>query len=225
MIVAGLPAVAAAVAFVFAAQMGRQYARRRRPHALAWFLSLVLFGLASACVALGVSAGWTRPVFATYWIAGALLNVPLLAVGQLQLLDPKRSGLYWALGALFTVAALAATAMADFDTAALRGASAERSIPLGRHVLAGTLAYALARPFSFTFAIVVAGSVWSAFKTRRWAILLIAVGVTVVAASSSAVRVGQGEVFSVLLTVGIAIMYAGFLAASKPPRPAREPVP
>ncbi|MDQ3973580.1 MAG: hypothetical protein M3276_04475 [Actinomycetota bacterium] len=225
MIVAVFPAVAAAIAFAFAAQMGRQYARRRRAHALAWCLALALFGLASACVAVGVSAGWSTPVFAVYWLAGALLTVPLLAVGQLQLMDPKRATLYWSLGAVAAAVALWFTLTADVEVGALRRASAQRGIPLGRQVLGGTTAYALARPFSLTFVVVVAGSVWSAAKTRRWGILLIAAGVTVVAGSSSAVRVGQGQAFSVLLAVGVAMMYGGFLAASRPPRPAREPVP
>ena len=213
-----LPILAALVAFVFAAQLGRQYAARRRPHALAWAAALALFGLASAMVSVGVTAGWSPPVFGIYWIAGALLNVPLLAAGQLMLLDPRRSVLYWTLAGLAAVWSVAFTLLATFDTAVLAAASRAQLIPRGAEALEGQLAYALARPFSYTFAIVVVGSVWSAVRARRWSILFIALGVTLAAASSAFIRVGQGELFSVFLALGVIVMYLGFLAASRAPR-------
>ncbi len=218
--VAVFPALAAAVAWTFAAQLGRQYHARRRPHALAWACALGLFGLASAAVTVGVATGWSPPLFGVYWVAGALLNVPLLAVGQLLLLDPKRSVLYWTLAGLAAVWSVLFTLLADFDATVLAQASQDNGIPLGREALAGETAYALARPFSYTFVIVVGGSIWSAVRSRRWAILLIALGVTIAALSSAFVRVGQGQLFSLLLAAGVVVMYAGFLAAGRAPRAA-----
>lgn len=213
-----LPVLAALVALVFAFELARQYRRRRRPHALAWTLALTLFGIASGMVGLGVSAGWSPAVFGTYWIAGALLNVPLLAVGQLMLLDPRRTVLYWTLAGVFAVWSVAFTLMAGFDAQALAAASAQRAIPLGKNVLGGTAAYRLIGPFNATFLIVVVGSIWSAVRSRRWAVLLIALGTTVAAVGSSAVGAGRDFLFSVFLTAGVSIMYLGFRAASKPPR-------
>lgn len=213
-----LPSFAALVALVFAFELARQYRRRRRPHALAWALALTLFGVASAMVGVGVAAGWSPAVFGTYWIAGALLNVPLLAVGQLMLLDPRRSVLYWTLAGVFAVWSVAFTLLSGFDAQALAAASAERAIPLGKEVLGGTAAYRLIGPFNATFLIVVAGSIWSAVRSRRWAVLLIALGTTVAAVGSSAVGAGRDFLFSVLLSCGVVIMYLGFRAASKPPR-------
>ena len=232
-VVAILPALAALVAAVFAVQLARQYAGRRRSHALAWALALGLFALASAMVSVGVTVGWSPTVFGAYWIAGALLNVPLLAVGQLMLLDPRRTVLYWTLAGLFAVWAVAFTLLAHFDTAVLQAASNAHLIPRGAEVFAvagspdqHAAAYTLARPFSYTFAIVVIGSIWSAVRLRRWAVLLIALGVTVAAAASAFIRVGQGELFSVFLAAGVAVMYAGFVAASRARRdktvPAQE---
>lgn len=213
-----LPALAALIAFVFAFQLLRQFSARRRPHALAWAMALALFGLASAMVSVGVGVGWNRWVFAVYWIAGALLNVPLLAVGQLMLLDGRRSVLYWTLAAVCTVWAVAFTLLAGVDIDVLRDATAQRSIPLGKDVLGGAMAYRLVGPFNATFLVVVIGSIWSAVRSRRWAVLLIAVGVSVAAAGSSAVGAGRDFLFSVLLAAGVAIMYAGFRAASRPQR-------
>lgn len=224
MFVAVLPLLAAVVAWVFAAQLARQYAARRRPHALAWALALGLFGLASAMVTVGVSLGWSPAVFGIYWVAGALLNVPLLAVGQMMLLDPSRSVLYWTLAGIFAVWSVAFTAMAGFDAGVLAAASAERTIPLGKEVLGGTAAYRLVGPFNATFLVVVLGSVWSAVRSRRWAVLLIALGVIVAAGGSSAVGSGRDFLFSALLALGVSLMYAGFRAASRPPRRAAERV-
>jgi hypothetical protein len=219
-----LPALASAVALVFAGQLARQYLRRRRPHALAWAMSLALFGLASAMVAVGVGISWSSPVFGIYWIGGALLNVPLLAVGQLLLLDPRRAVLYWTLAGVCAAWSVLFTAMAGFDRAVLAAASAGNTIPLGSQVLGGMTAYKLVGPFNASFLIVVGGSIWSAVRTRRWRVLLIALGVTVAAAGSSAVGSGRDFLFSVLLAAGVSIMYLGFLAASRPPRRAPSPV-
>ncbi len=213
-----LPALAAVVAATFAAQLARHHAARRRPHTLAWALALALFATASAAVSVGVAAGWSPGLFGIYWVAGALLNVPLLAVGQLLLLDPRRAVLYWTLAGLCAVWSVLFTLLAGFDAAALAQASARRAIPLGRDVLGGTTAYSLVAPFNATFLVVVVGSVWSAVRSRRWAVLLIALGVSVAAAGSSAVGSGRDVVFSVLLAAGVTLMYAGFLAAGKPPR-------
>lgn len=211
-----LPILAALVALVFSGQLARQYLRRRRPHALAWALALALFAIASAMVAVGVTVGWSRPVFAAYWIGGALLNVPLLAVGQLMLLDPRRTVLYWTLAGVFAVWSVAFTLMAGFNGEVLAEASAQRVIPLGKEVLAGTTAYGLIGPFNATSLIVVIGSIWSAVRYRRWAVLLIALGVIVAAGGSSAVGDGRDFLFSVLLAAGVSIMYLGFRAASRP---------
>jgi hypothetical protein len=217
------PIAAALVAVAFAGQLARQFAQRRRPHALAWTLALALYAAGSAAVAVGVGTGWTAPVFAVYWLAGPLVNVPLLATGQLLLLDRDRAWLYWSAATLITVTAVAAVVSADLDREALAAASRAHRIPLGRDVLGGSLAYTLARPFSFTFLIVVGGAVWSAVRTRRWAVLLIALGVMIVAGDSVAIRIGNGELFSLLLAVGITVMYAGFLATTGARRPAIAP--
>jgi hypothetical protein len=56
-------------------------------------------------------------------------------------------------------------------------------------------------------------------KERVRANLLIALGVTIVAIGSTAlVRYGRGAAFSVTLAIGVAVMFVGFLLASRAPR-------
>jgi hypothetical protein len=181
-------------------------------------VSLGLFAVASGYVAAGIVIGWSVPLFALYWFAGALLTVPFLAVGQLHLMDPKRSVWWWTFGGLCAVWALAAVALAEYDARVL--AATGGAIPLGREVFAGGFAYTMLRPFNYLFVIVVGGSIWSAVRTRRWGLLLIALGVSVAAtASSMAGSVERTQYFPWLLAGGVTLMYAGFRSAAKPPRP------
>ena len=56
-------------------------------------------------------------------------------------------------------------------------------------------------------------------KERVRANLLIAIGVTIVAIGSTAlVRYAKGAAFSVTLAIGVAVMFVGFLLASRAPR-------
>lgn len=210
------PLIAIAVAWTFAGQLGRQWWDRRRAHALAWAFSLFLFGLGHVAVLIGLTAGWSEPTFGIYWLSGALLNVPLLAIGQLHLLDRKRSVIWWTLAGLAVLWNVVFTITATYDTAVLEAATG--GIPAGSEVLAGTTAYALLRPMTYTFAIVVIGSVYSAVKMKKWALLLIAVGTTVAAAGSSVIGSSVDYLFPVLSAVGVLLMYTGFRTVSAPAR-------
>src|SRR3712207_9095766 len=81
-----LPGVAAAASAAFAVAVLRQYAARRRPHQLAWGIALAMFAVASLALAAGVVAGWTPLSFKLYYLFGAVLNLPWLALGTVELL-------------------------------------------------------------------------------------------------------------------------------------------
>lgn len=215
-------AFAATIAAVFSARLARQYAARRRPHALAWSLSLGLFAVAAASVVVGLAAGWSAGVYAVFWLTGALVTVPFLAAGQLMLLDPRRAVLYGTLAGLAVVWSLAALALSPLDPAPLRAASEAGSIPRGEAAWGDSLAYRLLSPFNYTAVIVVVGTIWSAVRSRRFRILGIAVGVVVAGSSFAFVRTGRVDLFALALAAGVALMYGGFVAAGKPPRRTHE---
>ena len=54
---------------------------RRRPHELAWTISLLMFAVASAALWLAEAGGWSGPTFRAFYLFGAILNVPWLALG------------------------------------------------------------------------------------------------------------------------------------------------
>jgi hypothetical protein len=141
----------------------------------------------------------------------------------------------WAAVLVATVFAVIVVTTAHVQRAAFIG----RDLPLGKEVFgqvlltgdgpefhgAGT-AYRLAQFYSYpAYVILVAGAVWSALrmretgtrKGRAQGTLLIAAGATIVAVGSG---VGAGLdvvwLFSVCLATGIAVVFLGFLRASRP---------
>ena len=240
------PLAAALVAVVFAGLVGKEFVTRGRPYLAAWAVALLMFAAASFAAFLGILSGWTPTEFRIYWLLGAVLNVPYLALGELLLLfRDRRVQVALFLAIVFATAfALNVIRTADVDSAAL-GA---RDLPLGKDVFrfsrflvpigdratapSSDLAYRLAQYFSYpAYAILVAGAVWSAWRMRGKPLLRnrflgtlgIAVGATIVAIGSG---VGAGldvvPVFSICLAIGIAVMFWGFLRASRP-RPAPDP--
>jgi hypothetical protein len=223
------PLAAALVSGVFSASLLRQFLARRRPHQLAWGCALATFAAASLFASIGMFAGWTPMLFRSYYLFGALVNVPILALGTLYLYLPRRT----AHGASLVVAAAAvygavAVFGADLENAALQ---ASGGIPMGSDVMAPAVR-ALSRYYSYAgFLVVVAGALWSASRlarqpgerSRRLAQGngLIALGTVVVAAASAFARQGQGSVFAVGLAAGVTVMYGGFLRTSFP-RSGRE---
>jgi hypothetical protein len=222
------PLGAAVVAFAFAAALGRRFVERRRTYLGLWCAALLMYGAASLAVAIGVGWGWSRGSFEVYWILGAVLNVPLLAAGEVQLLSRNRivESAIWVVLAFVAAYTIAVTRGAAMDAVALT-----RELPSGKDVFGdGTAAYRLPQLISIpAYMILVAGAVWSAWRMRgrpelrdRFAgTLLIVVGASITAVAGSAfAAVGNAPAFSLALLAGVAVMFWGFLRASRTPSPA-----
>ena len=211
------------IAGVFATALWRQYRARRRDHALAWAVSLALFAGGALAIAGGIAFGWSRATFGTYWLTGALLTVPFLAVGQLQLMVPKLTALWWTVAGLYTAWAIFTLLSSPPDPAVLAAVDARGGLPRGAEVFGQEALTIRLLRFSNIIAVVpLVGSIWSGWRTRRWGVLLIGVGVAVAGASFSAIRLvegdGQATLTALFLLVGVALMYGGFLAAGRPSR-------
>lgn len=224
-----LPIVAAAIALVFGIHLLIRSGRRRSWHEAAWGVSMFMFATATAALILGVVDGWSSAEFRAYWLFGAVLTVPYLALGELYLLV-KPSWLPHVLLVGLLVATAAAGAVVR--TAPMTEALGDE-FPLGREVFGdGSTAHRLSQYYAYpAYFILVVGTVWSAFRirgredlrTRFLGVLLIAVGATIVFIGSG-VGAGFGNfaVFSIGHAAGIAVMYWGFLTATRPRDPARS---
>jgi hypothetical protein len=217
-----LPIVAALVSLVFGAHLLSRFVRRGNLFEGAWSIAMLMFALATGALVLGVLDSWSSAEFRAYWLFGAVLTAPYLAMGELYLLIRKP----WA-AHLFLAVLLGATAWAaaTVRTAPISEALAQ-DFPLGREVFGdGSAAYSLRYYAWAGYLVLLAGTLWSAAQIRGRAelrdrflgVLLIAVGSTIVFIGSG-VGAGFGNfaVFSVGHAVGIGVMYWGFLMASRP---------
>jgi hypothetical protein len=220
--VAGLAFFATAVATLFAEATFKRWRQGRRPHEAAWTVSLALFALASAALATGASTGWDRGVFRAFYLLGAILNVPWLALGTVYLLGGERMGrrvravLVFASGLAVGVVLTAPVADDVVGSA---------TIPVGKEVF-GVFPRVLAAVGSGLGAVVVfGGAAWSAVRFARakkesgrmaGANALIALGTLILSGGGILQGVlGHDEAFTVSLASGIAVVYAGFLVAAR----------
>lgn len=79
--------VATTVSGAFAVALLRRHATRPRPtRALAyWGVALAMFSVASLTLLAGVVVGWTPATFRAFYLFGAVLNVPWLALGSVAI--------------------------------------------------------------------------------------------------------------------------------------------
>jgi hypothetical protein len=222
--VAGLAFVATAVATLFAQATAARWSRTRAPHQAAWTVALVLFALASAAFATGTATGWDEGTFRVFYLLGAIVNVPWLALGTVYLLAGRRTGNAARACVLFFTG-LATGVMLSTP---IRGTIPHDTLPVGKDHL-DALPRALAGIGSGVGAVVlIGGAVWSAVRyarrgpdrTRangRLALgnVLIAAG-TLVLSSGGLIQgaVGHDEAFAISLATGISVIYAGFVVAS-----------
>lgn len=228
---AALAVAATLVAVGFALSTLDRWLRRRRPHDLAWSVSLALFAVGAGALWWAQTVGWSLATFRLFYLAGAVLNVPWLALGTVYLLAGGRIGdrVRWWL-VLFSGFSVGVVLFAP-----TRVAVAGTELPTGKDVF-GVAPRVLAAVGSGVAAIVIiAGALWSVYRLARRRVpaaagvrrsasssghlvvgnLLIAAGTLVLSASGTlAGRLGKDRAFSVTLLVGIVVLFAGFLVAS-----------
>jgi hypothetical protein len=228
------PVVAAVVSGIFAALLIQQYVKRRRLYQLFWGISLAMFALASIFVAFGSAGGWDKTLFKGYWLFGALLNVPYLALGSIALL---RNRVLTAFSVVIVAAAslyaLLMVAAAKANEAAIL--SHPNQVPLGKDVWGkGMLVAKLGTYYSIPAYLIVVLIAIASGRSRHGvkppqrrvqANWLIAAGVTIVAIGSALARYQRGAFFSVFLAIGVVVMFVGFTLASRPAQPEVAPPP
>lgn len=229
---AALAAAATLVSFAFALSTFERWLRARKPHEAAWTASLLLFAAGSAALWVAAAGGWSAWSFRAFYLFGAIINVPFLAVGTVYLLTSRRVADRAALGVV-----VASAFAAGVVVVAPLGPLGDAAIPQGSKVFGG-LPRALAGVGSGGAAVViVVGAVVSAwrllrvrraggFADRRGGItpgrlaaanLVIAVGTLVLGAGGLFNSVlDQMDGFSVSLVLGVVLLFGGFLLTNPP---------
>ena len=220
--VAGLAFLATAIATVFAQATAVRWSRSQAPHQGAWTFALALFALASAALATGASTGWDRGTFRAFYLLGAVLNVPWLALGTVYLLMGRTVGdRVRAVLLVFTGVGIGVMLAAPIHGAIAATGHPRRQGPLRR---AAARARRRRRAGSARSSCSAArrgrrsgsrGRGDRAPGASRAATRSIALG-TLVLSSGGLLQgvVGSDEAFALTLAIGIAVIYAGFVVAS-----------
>ena len=221
--IAIFPLVAAIISLVFGILLFRQFRERRRPYQALWAIAMLMFAAASAALFAGTLFGWNAGLYRTYWLFGAVLNVPFLAMGECYLLIKSRTLNRVLLAILLVTSVLAAIVIV---TASASRLALRQDLPLGRDVWGPeSLALHLAQYYAYpTYLFLLGGTLWSAWRMRGapalrnrfFGTLAIAGGATVVAAGAAFAATGVLVGLSLTLVAGVALMFWGFLLASRP---------
>jgi hypothetical protein len=233
-----LAAASTLVAAAFTLSTLDRWLADRRRHEAAWTLALVMFTIAAASLWVAAAVGWSEPTFRLFYLFGAILNVPWLALGTVELLGGPR----WGRPCTAVLALVSAFAAGVMAVAPFTGPVAGDELPQGSDVF-GPLPRILAAVCSGGAALViVGGALWSAVRLvrgrRRGAAgpsaaptrlavgnVLIAAGTLILSASGTLnARLGAETAFAVTLVTGITVLFVGFLVATSA-SPRRRPVP
>jgi len=229
-----LAAAATCVAAAFSLILLDRWQRRRRPYDQAWAVSLALFGVGTGALWWGFGRGWSAESFRVFFLAGAILNVPWLALGTVYLLAGRGFGdrtRAWLVG-------LSGVAIGVIWVAPIRGSIPSDGLPQGKEHF-GVLPRILAAVGSGVAAIVIiGGAVWSAWRMWRarpassvdvtgtrarpngaLGNVVIAVGTLLLASAGTLnARLGAARAFAVTTLFGIIVLFAGFVITSAKPR-------
>jgi len=205
----GLFAAAAVLSVTFAVILAQRFRKSRRPTYGWWTLSFSLFAIAFITEALTVGSNWHMVwEYQLYIVASAGL-VGAMSVGTTYLAFP-RSKLATGYAVYFAVVQTALIVMTVVFPPVLHGNW--QSLNAGKNAIVGPTQVAYLLLSALGGPIVVLGSLWSWWKTRRYYALLIAIGA--LAPSAAGILASQGTgltVFPLLNIVGLVLIFFGYL--------------
>ena len=228
---ASLAAAATLVAVAFGLSTLDRWQRRRRDHELAWTISLGLFAAGGLSLWWAESHGWGTAVFRLFFLTGAVLNVPWLALGTVYLLAGPR----WGNRVRTWLIALSGLATGVVLFSPTNGPVSGTELPQGSEVFGVGPRVLAAVGSGVPALVIIVGALWSAVRVARGRVpalgngvprnvslpkrlalgnLLIAAGTLVLSASGTlAGRLGKDRAFAVTLVIGVVVLFAGFLVA------------
>jgi hypothetical protein len=236
---AALAASATLVSLAFALCTLDRWLARRRRHEAAWTISLFLFAAGSAALWAGAALGWGEWSFKAFYLFGAILNVPFLALGTVELLAGPNHGRRW----MAIVAMLSAFCTGMILSAPLVGPIEPDVLPQGKDVFEAGPRIAAAVASGVAATVIFGGAVWSAMRLLRGrrrpgapttlpagrlalANLFIALGTLVLSAGGVLNSVvDEMDGFAISLVVGISIIFVGFLITNASTAPAVRALP
>lgn len=209
------PLGAALISASMVAIMLRRLRQKVRPQEAAWTVAFTMFAIAAGSQVVGDVWGWSPALARLYYVFGATLVVGWLGLGTWLVLIHKpwlrRLGTW--LMILLSGFGLGLVAMTPVDGGqlALEGWQA-----LDKPALLTVLTIAIN---SLGTLVLVGGALWSAYifwrkrimPERMHGLVLLAVGALVVAAGGSLTRLGHQQYLYIAMSLGIGLMFWGYL--------------
>lgn len=208
----------------FSAVVWGRWLASHRPAFAAWGTGLAIFAAAALTQALGEAQGFSVPLFRAFYLLGGVLGVIYLALGTVFLMAPLR------VGRICTAVLLALTALLAADAAVVPVHPARLHTAAG--ILGGALAghgtplFVAAVSFNIIGTVVLAGgsaySAWRFIQSRSGpdrviCNVLLTAGALIVAFGFSVAKTVGGSMtqLGVAESIGIAVMFAGFLSLGR----------
>ena len=212
----GLAAVAS-VGFLF--DLVRSYLGRPRPHVAAYAAGVGFFSLATFALFFGVTFGWTPATFRTFYLFGAIINVPLLALGSMFLVAGRRSGhamllFLFPLYAISVPMTLAEPLVGQVPGNGVPAGSELFAAGFGPRMWAG-VSSGLGTVVLIVLAVVSIIRFWDEDRRIIAANLLVVTGTMAAAGGGTGLALGEASGFAVSLLAAASFIWAGFRVAQR----------
>lgn len=209
--------LAAMGATAFGVDLGRDALRRPRPHVIAYAVGIAFFAAASWAFFFGVTFGWSTFSYKLFFLFGAVLNVPFLALGSVHLVIGERSGR----AATGLLAAFTAISVLQILPASLNDLGdgiipeASEVFKVGGPRLLAILAGAIGGTLLLALALVSVFRFWRSNRKVVAGNLFIAAGTLAAASGGSVLAISnQAGFFAVTLAMAAFLIWAGYRIAS-----------
>ena len=215
------PLATGLIGFVYVGLLVAQWARRRKPHQLAWSVGFLFYAVAALMEAYSeYTQAWDPTVYRVYIVLAASM-VGFLGLGTLYLITRTRT-----LGTIYLTFVLICLAIFFYGvfTTNLIEENLVAGITVGGSALGsgGSFPRVMSLPFNITGTLLLlGGSAWSIvkfwpkreYRYRVWANVLIIIGTLIIAGAGSMARAGQTAGLYPAEMVASAVLLAGFLLA------------
>ncbi len=221
-----LPFFSTAIMLGFTIYVLERFVVRRQMHFLFWGIGLAMFGIGSFAEAY-LALAWSRAIFISWYLFGAILNPSWLGMGTLYLLV-RRRWVHFAAG-LLVVASLASTILMLSIPIQADKFHLGTPISMQYKAIIPPDAFKLILIPTIIFGVVglvllVGGALYSAFLFWRKRVLpnrvignvLIAAGALSVASASELTGLGYGQYLYLGELAAAVLMFVGFRFAARP---------
>jgi hypothetical protein len=224
-----LAGLAALAATGFGLDLIRSYRRRPRPHVAAYAAGVGFFAIATWALFLGVAFGWTPATFRAFYLFGAIVNVPILALGSMFLVVGRRSGhamllLLFPLFAISVPMTLAEPFVGPMPASGVPAGSELFARGFGPRMWAA-VSGGLGTTVLIVLAMVSLVRFWKKDRRIVTGNLLIVAGTAAAASGGTGLALGEAGGFAVSLLAAATLIWAGFRVAQRARATHTEPFP